>query len=318
MAIRWFILALAGLACGVSAQSWPGKPVRIVIGFAPGGTTDLIGRPLAERLSRVYGQQFIVENRPGASGQIAVDHVVAQSADPHALLLTPADPWTIVPHLAGRMRFDPNRDFTYLTAVARGPIFIVAHPSVAANNVAELKALASTGTALGYATSGVGTGQHLAGELFRERSGVKMVHIPYKGGGQAISDLIGGQVPLGVLGSGPLIPQIRAGKVKALAVTTRARLPTTPEVPTLDEQGLSGFDVSQWFMLVGPAGLPVPAAERLVREVGAIVNDAEFKARLLEVGLVPATGTPAELRAEIDREKELWGRVIRDNAIKGE
>jgi tripartite-type tricarboxylate transporter receptor subunit TctC len=301
------------------AQGWPQKPVHLIVGFAPGGTTDLIARPMADRLTKVLGQTVLVENKAGGTGVIAAEFVAKAAPDGYTILISPSDQFTIVPHLQSGLRYQPAKDFALIMTLARGPILVLAHPSVPASNLKELVALAKAHPGkYGYATSGTGTGQHLTGELLKDRAGIDLIHIPYKGGGQAISDLVGGQVPLAVLGSGPTLPQVRSGKIKAIGLSTISRLPSAPDIPTLDEQGLSGFDTSQWFLLAAPAGTPGEIVARVNKEVTAILNEPEFRRRLLEFGMVPAPDSPQALRKTLDEESALWAKVIRDKAIKAE
>ena len=238
-------IALALAATLSHAQSWPQKPVHLIVGFAPGGTTDLIARPMADRLTKILGQTVLVENKAGATGIIAAEYVAKSAPDGFNILISPSDQFTIVPHMQSGMRFNPMKDFAFITTVARGPILVLAHPSVPASNLKELIALAKASPGkYGYATSGTGTGQHLTGELLKERAGIDLIHIPYKGGGQAITDLVGGQVPLAVLGSGPTLPQVRAGKIKAIGLSTKSRLCRTPPC-------------SRWTNRGCPASIPV-------------------------------------------------------------
>lgn len=313
------LIALALAATLSHAQSWPQKPVHLFVGFAPGGTTDLIARPMADRLTKILGQTVLVENKAGATGIIAAEYVAKSAPDGFNILISPSDQFTIVPHMQSGMRFNPVKDFAFITTIARGPILVLAHPSVPASNLKELIALAKASPGkYGYATSGTGTGQHLTGELLKERAGIDLIHIPYKGGGQAITDLVGGQVPLAVLGSGPTLPQVRAGKIKAIGLSTKSRLPSDPAMLTLDEQGLSGFDTSQWFLLAAPAGTPADIIARLNKEVTAILNEPDFRQRLIGFGMLPAPDTPEALRKTLEEESALWAKVIRDKGIKAE
>lgn len=301
------------------AQGWPQKAVHMIVGFAPGGTTDLIARPMADRLAKMLGQTVLVENKAGATGLIAAEYVAKSAPDGYTILITPSDQFTLVPNLQSGLRFNPAKDFALITTIARGPILLLAHPSVPASNLKELIALAKASPGkYGYATSGTGTGQHLTGELLKERAGIDLIHIPYKGGGQAITDLVGGQVPLAVLGSGPTLPQVRAGKIKAIGLSTKSRLPSDPAIPTLDEQGLRGFDTSQWFLLAAPAGTPADIVARLNKEITTILNEPDFRQRLLGFGMVSAPDTPDALRKTLEEESAMWAKVIRDNGIKAE
>ncbi len=301
------------------AQSWPQKPVRLIVGYPPGGTTDLIARPMADRLTKILGQTVLVENKAGGAGVIATEFVAKSTPDGYNILISPSDPFTILPHMHSGLRYQPLKDFSLIMTVARGPILLLAHPSVPASNLKELIALAKAHPGqYGYATSGTGTSQHLTGELLKDRAGIDLIHIPYKGGGQAISDLVGDQVPLAVLGSGPTLPQVRSGKIKAIGLSTKSRLPSDPDIPTLDEQGLSGFDTSQWFLLAAPAGTPAEIVARLNKEVSAILNEPDFRRRLLKFGMVPAPDSPEALRKSLEDESALWAKIIRDKGIKAD
>jgi len=313
------LFAMCLAATLAQAQSWPQKPVHLIVGYAPGGTTDLMARPMADRLSRILGQAVVVENKAGGAGVIAVEYVAKSAPDGYTILVSPSDPFTILKHLQSNLRFNPNADFAFIITVARGPILVLAHPSVPASNLKELIALAKAHPGkYGFATSGTGTGQHLTGELLMQRAGIDLIHVPYKGGGQAITDLVGGQVPLAVLGSGPTLPQVRAGKIKAIGLSTKTRLPSDPAIPTLDEQGLTGFDTSQWFLLAAPAGTPPDIVARLNKAVAAILGEPDFRRRLLEFGMVAAPDTPEALRRTLDEESAMWGKIIRDRGIKVE
>lgn len=301
------------------AQSWPQKPVRLIVGYPPGGTTDLIARPMADRLTKALGQSVLVENKAGGAGVIAAEFVTKSAPDGYTILISPSDQFTLLPHMHSGLRYHPLKDFSLIMTVARGPILLLAHPSVPASNLKELIALAKAHPGrYGYATSGTGTSQHLTGELLKDRAGIDLIHIPYKGGGQAISDLVGGQVPLAVLGSGPTLPQVRSGKIKAIGLSTKSRLPSAPDIPTLDEQGLSGFDTSQWFLLAAPAGTPGEIVARVNKEVTAILNEPDFRRRLLEFGMVPMPDSPEALRKTLEDESALWAKVIREKGIKAE
>ena len=301
------------------AQNWPQKPLRLIVGYAPGGTTDLIARPLADRLAKILGQPVLVENKAGGAGVIAAEYVARSTPDGYTILVSPSDQFTIVPHMQSGLHYDPAKGFAFITTLARGPILLLAHPSVPASNLKELIALAKAHPGqYGYATSGIGTSQHLTGELLKERAGIDLIHVPYKGGGQAITDLVGGQVPLAVLGSGPTLPQVRAGKIKAIAVSTKSRLPSAPDIPTLDEQGLKGFDTSQWFLLAAPAGTPAAIVARLNKEVTAILNEPDFRRRLLDIGMVATPDSPEALRKTLEDESALWGKIIRDKKLNTE
>ncbi|MCC6212219.1 MAG: tripartite tricarboxylate transporter substrate binding protein, partial [Burkholderiales bacterium] len=260
-----FLLALLFLSPGIAlAQAWPQKPVRMVVAFPPGGSTDISVRALSERIAPALGQPVIVENRTGAGGNVAAEYVLKQPADGYTVLAT-ADSLASNPHLY-RLSFDPRRDFAPVMQLTRQPVVLGAHPSLGVNTLAELIALAKAKPGLAYATSGAGSIQHMAGEWFAKLAEIKLTHVPYKGGGQAITDLLGAQVPLGSLGNTPLLPHYRSGKLKILAQTTARRSPSLPDVPTYAESGLKDLVLEQWLGLFVIAGTPAEAVTRLNAE----------------------------------------------------
>jgi len=308
------VLLAAAAALPALAQEWPNRPVRMVVAFAPGGSTDIAVRVLAERISPALGQPVLVENRPGASGNVAAEHVLKQPADGHVVLAT-ADALASTPHLY-KLAFDPAKDFEPVVQLTRQPVVLAAHPSTGVNTVAELIALAKSKPGLGYATSGAGSLQHMAGEWFAKLAGIQLTHVPYKGGGQAVTDLVGGQVPLGSLGNTPLLPHYRAGKLKILAQTTRTRSASLPEVPTYEEAGQRGLVLEQWLGLFLAAGAPPAAVARLNAEVGRALAESAVRERFAQYGLEPVGGTPQDFVQLYRQDYEKYARLTRELNIK--
>ena len=309
----WLAVFLAA-AGGAHAQSWPAKPVRMVVAFAPGGSTDIAVRALAERMSPALGQPVVVENRAGAGGNVAAEYVLKQPADGYTVLAT-ADSLASNPHLY-KLSFDPRKDFAPVVQLTRQPVVLGVHPSLGVGTLAELIALAKAKPGLAYATSGSGSIQHMAGEWFAKLAGVTLTHVPYKGGGQAITDLLGGQVPLGSLGNTPLLPHYRAGKLKILAQTTAKRSPSLPEVPTYAEAGLKDLVLEQWLGMFVIAGTPAEALARLNAEVNRGLAEATVRERYAQNGLEPVGGGVEQFARQYRDDYEKYARLIKDLAIK--
>jgi len=311
---RIFLAIFLFAASAVHAQDWPTRPLRMVVAFPPGGSTDIAVRVLAERIAPALGQPVLVENRTGASGNVAAEYVVKQPADGHLVLAT-ADALASTPHLY-KLSFDPPKDFVPVVQLTRQPVVLAAHPSTGVNTVAELIALAKSKPGLGYATSGSGSLQHMAGEWFAKLAGIQLTHVPYKGGGQAVTDLLGGQVPLGSLGNTPLLPHYRAGKLKILAQTTRSRSASLPDVPTYEEAGLRGLVLEQWLGLFLAAGSPPAAVSRLNAEIGKALAEPAVRERFAQVGLEPVGGTPQEFARLYREDYEKYARLTKELNIK--
>jgi tripartite-type tricarboxylate transporter receptor subunit TctC len=299
------------------AQSWPSKPVRIVVAFAAGGSTDVAVRSIQERLAQSLGQPVVVENRAGAAGNIAAEYVVKQPADGHTVLAT-ADSLASNPHLFTKLPFDPAKDLVPVVQLTRQPVVLAVHPSLGVGSVAELVAAAKAKPGLGYATSGAGSVQHMAGEWFARLAGIQLTHVPYKGGGQAITDLLGGQVPIGSLGNTPLLPHHRAGKVKILAQTTAARSQSLPDVPTYEEAGMRGLVLDQWLGLFVAAGSPKEVPARLAAEVSKALAEPSVRERYAQLGLEPVGGTPEDIARQYREDFDKYGRLIRELNIRAE
>ncbi|HEU4353947.1 MAG TPA: tripartite tricarboxylate transporter substrate binding protein [Burkholderiales bacterium] len=315
--MKALLLALAlGLAAAVQAQSWPAKPVRLIVPFPPGGATDVAARSVSDRLSQALGQQFLVENRAGGAGAIGT-HEVARAAPDGYTILFAADPVVTLHLVVKNVPYEVLRDFVPVTQVTTQPIAVAAHASLPVANVQELIAHAKANPGkLSFAHSGTGSGQHMSGELLKKMAGIDMVHVPYKGGGPAVQDLVGGQVPVAVLGSTPLIPHHRAGRIKILAFTSKERFPTMPEIPTLHESGFPGFDTGQWLGLLVPRGTSTEVVERLYAETKKVLALEDVKARLLQAALLPVGSSPKEFEALIRADLERWSKLAGELGLK--
>jgi Uncharacterized protein conserved in bacteria len=318
------VKALAAVFAGIlsigtafSADPYPIRPIRMIVGFAPGGGTDLTARPVAQKLSELLGQQVIVENRPGAAGNVATEQVAKSAPDGYTLLMGTIAALAINPSLYGNLRFDPETDLAPLIQVVDATNVLALHPSVPASSVKELIALAREKSLLA-GSSGIGATGHLAIELFNLMAGVKLVHVPYKGGGPAMSDLVGGQVNLIFATTASSIPHLKSGRIKGIAVTTAKRSALLPELPTISEAGLDGFDANNWYGLVVPAKTPRAIIDQLNAEVTKVLAMPDVKTTLFNQGLDPAPGTPEQFGAYIRSERAKWAKVIKESGAKPE
>jgi tripartite-type tricarboxylate transporter receptor subunit TctC len=310
-------IAASIFAAAFAADAYPTRPIRMIVGFAPGGGTDLTARPIAQKMSELMGQQVLVENRPGAAGNIATEQVARAAPDGYTILMGTIAALAINPSLYGNLKFDPETDFAPVIQCVDATNVLALHSSVAANSVQELIALAKQ-KSLSAGSSGIGATGHLAIELFNLMAGVKLVHVPYKGGGPAMTDLVGGQVHLVFATTASAIPHIKAGRLKGIAVTTIKRSTLLPETPTISEAGLTGFDANNWYGIVVPAKTPRPIIDQLNTEVTKILNMADVKATLHNQGLDPAPGTPEQFGAYIKSERAKWAKVIKASGAKAE
>jgi tripartite-type tricarboxylate transporter receptor subunit TctC len=303
---------LAAAAAAAQAQAWPTKPVRLVVAFAPGGSLDFVTRIVAERLQQDLGQPFVVENRAGANGNVGADYVAKQAPDGY-VVLSSADALLSSAHVY-KLQFDPLKDLVPVVQFTRQPLVLAVHPSLGVNTVAELIAAAKKSPGLGYATSGAGSGQHMVGEWLARLAGVQLTHVAYKGGGQAITDLVAGQVKIGSLGSTPVMPHHRAGKLKIIAQTTATRAPSLPDVPTYRESGLA-IELDQWLGLLVPAGTPAEVIARLNAATARVLAQPAVRERFAPQGL-EAVGGSAEAFARLYREDyEKYGRLVKELGI---
>ena len=299
------------------AQQYPNKPVRIVVAFPPGGGNDFIARFVAQRLSVALGQPFLVENKPGAGGTIGVEFGLKAAPDGYTLTLI-SNSYTVNPSLY-KIRFDPVADMTPIIQISQGPYVIVVHPSVPAKSLGELLELARRKPdQINFASSGQGSVAHLATELLASMAHFKLNHVPYRGTGPALTDTIAGQTNA-LLGSvTTTLPHVRSGRLRALAVTTPGRLAAEPDIPTVMESGVPGYETILWHGLIGPKGLPPAIADRLNAEVTKVLKLKEASDQLQNDGVSPAGGAPEEFRAAIRKEIELWRKVVSDAGVKAE
>jgi tripartite-type tricarboxylate transporter receptor subunit TctC len=310
-------LALAAIAGPAQAQDYPNKPIRMIVGFAPGGGTDTTARPIAQRLGEILGTQVIVDNRPGAAGNIATEIVAKANPDGYTILMGTIAALSINPSLYEKLSFDPDRDLAPVTQAVDSTNILSLHPSVTAGSVKELIVLAKS-KSLSYGSSGVGGTGHLAGELFNVMSGTKLVHIPYKGGGPAMVDLVAGQVQVVFATAASAVPQIKSGRIKGIAVTTLKRSALMPELPTIAEGGLAGYDANNWYGLLVPAKTPRAIIDRLNKETVKVLNMPELKTFLFNQGLDAAPSTPEAFGAYIKSERIKWAKVVKASGAKAE
>lgn len=301
------------------AQGWPVKPIRIIVSYAPGGVTDIIARMVAQPLGDALGQSVLVENRPGASGVIGTE-IVARSAPDGYTLLMFVDGNSMLPMAVKGLQHDPVKSFAQITLLGRGSLVLVAHPSFAPNTLQELIQYAKSHPGeLSFATPGRSGPQHLAFESIKTMGGFRAEHIAYKGGGQAIVDVVAGQVKVGMLGMAPALPHIRGGKLKAIAVTGRNRAAALPEVPTVAESGFPGFDVAQWQGLVAPAGTPPAVIARLHAEILRIMHTPASIEKLASIGMDNSTSpTPEDFTRMVQTETDRWPAMFKAAGIKPE
>jgi tripartite-type tricarboxylate transporter receptor subunit TctC len=306
------LLAVLAFAAGAQAQTWPSKAVRFIVPFPPGGSTDVAARTVADKLTRALGAQVLVENRAGGGGAIGTVEAARAAPDGHTLLFA-ADPVITLHLVVKNVQFDMQRDFIAVTQVTTQPIAVAVHSSLPVKDVQELIAYAKANPGkLSFAHSGTGSGQHMSGELLKKMAGIDMVHVPYKGGGPAVQDLVGGQVPVGVLGSTPLIPHHKAGRIRIIAFTSKERFPPMPEIPTLHESGLAGFDTTQWLGILAPKGTPADIVDRVYAETRKALELQDVKERLAQAALQPVGNSPKEFEALIRSDLERWSAVAKE------
>lgn len=310
--------ALLAAATAAHAQGWPAKPVRIVVPYPPGGPVDVSARLLAPKLQAALGQPFVVENKPGAGGNLGADLVAKSAPDGHTIGMGAIATHAINPSLMANVPYDPLADFVHLALVVQVPNVLVVHKDLPAASVAELVALAKSRPGkLDFASGSTGSTGHLAGELFKQMTGTFMVHIPYKGAAPAAADLVAGRVHLMFDNLASALPRVKSGQVRALAVTTLKRAPALPELPTLDESGLKGFHMTTWWGLVGPAKMPAAVVSRLNAEILKAMEEPDVKARLRAMGMEGSeVRTPEQFRAFVEAEGKLYARLVKASGAK--
>ena len=309
------VALVAASAPAVAQQAYPNRPVTIVVSFAPGGVTDVIARLYAQRLSARTGTQFNVENKVGAGGTIGTDHIARARPDGYTLGIF-LDSNTIAPALFAKVNSDPIKDFTPITMLAVGSHIVVAHPSFPANTMTELIDYAKSKPGEPFASPAQGTAQHLGMEMIALKAGINLTHVPYKGGGQAITDLVAGQVKVAILGLAPALPFIKNGQLKAIAVTGEKRTPALPNVPTVSET-LPGISTLQWFGVVAPAGLPQEIVQKLHRELLAVSQEPEVEQKLANVGLETRTSPhPSDFTKFMEQDLPKWPPLVKAAGLK--
>jgi tripartite-type tricarboxylate transporter receptor subunit TctC len=314
-AIAALVLSLA--ASLSHAQTYPTKNVRIIVGLAPGGTTDVFTRTLAQRLTEAWGQTVIVENRPGASGMIGGEAVAKAAPDGYTLLVSPQTSLAVAPALYGKAPYDTAKDFAPVSLLGSTPLVMIVHPSFAAKTFKDFIELARK-QPLTYGSGGVGSSPHMTGELISAALGVKMTHVPYKGENPAIADTIGGQIPI-MFGNLPVaLPHVRSGRVVALATTTAKRSPLAPEIPTMSEGGIKDFEMATWYGMLAPAGTPPELVAKIQRDAARVLSDPETRERLTKMGVDLILNTPEEFKAYLNTEIARYTKIIKAAGLKAE
>lgn len=302
----------AQTASSGSGQAWPVKPVRMVVGYPAGGSVDIVARLVGQKLGETLGQTFVIENRSGAAGNIGTEYVARAAPDGYTLLMASSPALASNIHLYAKLPFDPVKDFAPIILIVNQPNVLVLHPSVPATSVKEFIALAKARPgAMTFGSSGVGASQHMAAEMFMSMTGVNMVHVPYKGGAPALIDLVGGQIDVMFETAPTAIPYVKSGKLKGLAVTTMQRSGMLPNVPTLNEAGLKGFEFRGWIGLLAPAAVPKDIVTRLNAEIQKYLTTGDLKGKLMEYGLDVAGGTPEQFAAFMREDSARYGKIVK-------
>lgn len=322
-AIAMLVAAIGAAAlhavAAVAADTYPVKPVRLIVPFPPGGPADALARIVGDRLSASLGQSVVVDNRPGAAGNIGMELAAKSAADGYTLVLAPAGNLTVNPSLYRSVPYDVSRDFAPVTVIAAVPNILVVNPAVPAQNLAELIRYAKANPGrLNFSSPGSGSGAHLAGELLKSTAGIDVVHVPYNGIAPAVTAVVAGDVQMMFAGAPSALPQVGAGKLRALAVASPKRIAAAPALPTLDESGLPGFDVTSWYSIVVPAGTPPAVIERLQQEIARALDNPDVRAKLAGLGAEPIANSPAEFAAMIKSETAKWSKIVKDANIKAE
>jgi tripartite-type tricarboxylate transporter receptor subunit TctC len=319
--VKRYVLALAAalVPALAAAQGYPAKPVHIVNPFTAGGPVDLLARAVGQKLNEAWGQAVVVETRAGAAGNIGIEYVARQPADGYTLLVMPTGNAVVNPHIFPKLPYDPLRDFAPVTLLATVENVLVVHPQVKAASVQELIALAKANPGkLTFSSPGVGSQAHVAGEMLKSMAGVQMLHVPYKGMAPAMNDLLGGQVSFMFLSMSSALKQVQAGKLRALGVASLQRSSSAPELPTVAEQGLPGFEALSWYALMAPAGTPAEVVDKIAGDAARALQAPDVRERLLGLGANPVGNSPAELAQMLKREHAFWGEFIRKAGIRAE
>jgi tripartite-type tricarboxylate transporter receptor subunit TctC len=310
-------LALAALGANAFAQAWPSKPVRLIAPYPPGGGVDTVARLVAEKLGPRLGQPMTVENMPGAGATIGAAALAKAAPDGYTMMLGSIVDYAIAPHVHKSLAFDMKRDFSPIVEVGNGTVVLVVTADFAPKTVKELIALAKSKPGqLSYASSGIGGLQHLNAEMFKQMAGIDLVHVPYKGTTQFLPDLMSGRIPMSIDSLPAHLPHVKAGKLRILAVASRNRAPMLPDVPTMSEAGLTGYESATNYTLFAPAGTPKEAIERVARETNAVLQMADVRDKLISLGIVPAGGSTEAAVAKVPAEIDKWARVIKTANLK--
>ena len=315
-----FLIPLAlALSLEAAAQAFPNKPIRIIVGFAPGGNTDVVARVTAARMQDILGQPVLVENKPGAGGVVATDFIAKAPPDGYTLLMSTLGPHTVSPSLLKSVGFDPVNDLAPVSNVAVNSLLLMVNPSLPVKSVPELITYARANPGkLNFGSSGVGATTHLSGEVFNSMAGVKLVHVAFKGGPPAIAALLAGDLQLMFANLSDALPQVKSGKLRGLAVTTSRRVAQVPDLPTVAEAGLPGFNVAPWNGLVAPGKTPPEVIAKLSDTVQRIAKEQPFRDKMFEIGSEPLGDTPEQFRATIAQDIQRWAKIVKDAGIKAE
>jgi len=313
------LILLGHIKIALADGAWPTKPVRIVVPYVAGGASDITVRSIAQLLTASLGQTMLVENKAGGGGNIGTDYVAKAAPDGYTFLMAYAGPIAINPYLYKNIPFNAQKDFSPVSLMADAPLILAVHPSVPANNLNELIAyLKANPDQVFFGSSGTGGADHLAGELFRLQANVRIQHIPFKGGAQAVIDLVAGRTQMEFLTIPGGLSHIRAGRLRAIALASSKRFPLFPDVPTMAEAGMKGVEINNWYGLSAPAGTPTPIIERMNRALREAIQDPALRTRFQEVGLVPMSNSAEEFSALIKSDSEKWKKIIRDSGVTAE
>lgn len=315
--LPWLAMLACAFTAQTQAQSFPHKPIRLIVPFATGGVTDTTARVVAERLSQRLGQQVVVDNKPGASGNIGTQMVAAAEPDGYTLLLGFDGTLVVNPNVQAKVPFDPIKDFAPVSKIGDAVLIIVTHPSVPAKNLRELIAYSKVAPGgLSYGSAGTGTTPHLAGELLKAKADIQWVHIPYKGGGQAMGDLVGGTLPALYTAVAGAHQFVKKGQINAIAVSSMQRSASLPDVPTVNESGVPGFESSSWIGILAPAKTPKAIVDKLQQEIHAVVQQPETRDRLTALGVIAEGSTPEAFRAQIKTDLEKYAQIVKTANIR--